>query len=226
MMTETIYDPYEMLFGNEQQSLSSDGLLFSNEIMFSDFHTDSSSISPMTNPIENPDEEFDPMVFEKILSELFPSDSTLLKENSIDLSFPILDSEPPTREMGTDPMEPSPPTLPIIIKTTDGHPITSKPILLIQSMPQPTSDSASTLPTEYYNLQIDPSTFMINDDQMEDGLPLTPSSSSGSTDEPTSHSPDSAHSSMLTNFDVCSMMVLIVVLIVYFRIYQRRVHWF
>ena len=56
MMTETIYDPYEMLFGNEQQSLPSDGLLFSNEIMFSDFHTDSSSISPVMNSMENPGE--------------------------------------------------------------------------------------------------------------------------------------------------------------------------
>ena len=150
------------------------------------------------------------MVFEKILSELFPSDPTLLKENSIDLNFPILDSEPPTREMGTDPMEPSPPTLPIIIKTTDGNPITSKPLLLIQSMPQSTSDHSSaitttTLPTEYYDLQIDPSSFTTNDYQMEDMLPLTPSSSSGSSDEPTSHSPDSAHISMLTNFDVSPM---------------------
>lgn len=173
-------------------------------------------------------EEFDPMVFEKILSELFPSDSTLLKENSIDLTFPILDSEPPTREMGTDPMEPSPSTLPIIIRTTDGNPITSKPILLIQSMPQTTSDhsSTTTLPTEYYDLQIDPSSFTTNDYQMEDILPLTPSSSSGSSDEPTSHSPDSAHSSMLTNFDVSPIKYYFHShgFYVCFRIYRPRVH--
>lgn len=53
MMTETIYDPYEMLFGTEQQSLPSNGLLFTNEIMFSDFNNDSASISPITNSMEN-----------------------------------------------------------------------------------------------------------------------------------------------------------------------------
>lgn len=151
------------------------------------------------------------MVFEKILSELFPSDPTLLKESSIDLSFPLTESEPPTREIGTDPMEPSPSTLPIIIKTNNGTPITTKPILLIQSMPQLSSENTSTfttttttttMPTECYNLEIDPSTFNISDYQMEDILPMTPSTSSESPDEATSHSPDGTHSPLLTNFDV------------------------
>jgi hypothetical protein len=49
MMMETMYDPYEMLFSDEQQSLPTDGLMFTNEIMLSDFNTDSSSISPIPN---------------------------------------------------------------------------------------------------------------------------------------------------------------------------------
>ncbi len=53
MMTETMFDPYDMLFGDEQKSLSSDGLLFSNEIMFTDFHDHSSSISPTSNTMDN-----------------------------------------------------------------------------------------------------------------------------------------------------------------------------
>ena len=53
MMTETMYDPYDILFGDEQKSLSSDGLMFSNEIMFTDFQTDSSSISPTSNTMDN-----------------------------------------------------------------------------------------------------------------------------------------------------------------------------
>ena len=53
MMTETAYDPYDILFGDEQKSLSPDGLLFSNEIMFSDFNTDSASISPIQNTMDN-----------------------------------------------------------------------------------------------------------------------------------------------------------------------------
>ena len=133
------------------------------------------------------EEEFDPMVFEKILSELFPSDPNLLKESSIDLSFPLVESEPPTREIGTDPMEPSPPTLPIIIQT----------------IPQLQSDTAATnMPIDCFTFEIDSSLFPTNDYQMEDVLPLTPSTSSESPDEPASNSPDSANSSMLTNFDV------------------------
>ncbi len=49
MMMETMYDPYDMIFSDEQKSLPSEGLLFSNEIMFSDFNNDSASISPIAN---------------------------------------------------------------------------------------------------------------------------------------------------------------------------------
>jgi len=130
-----------------------------------------------------------------------------LKETSIDLFSPLLESEPLTREMGTDPMEPSLPALPIIIKTSHGNPLMTKPILLIQTNTPPIDNSLSyttttTIPTEYYNFQVDPSSFTMNDYPMDDGLPLTPSTSNDSPDELRSHSPDSAHSSMLTNFEV------------------------
>ena len=151
--------------------------------------------------------DFDPTVFEKILSELFSSDPSLLKETSIDLFSPLLEPEPLTREMGTDPMEPSLPALPIIINTNNGNPLTTKPIFLIQTNTPPVDNSLSfttttTIPTEYYDFQVDPSSFTMNDYPMDDGLPLTPSTSSDSPDEPRSHSPDNAHSSMLTNFEV------------------------
>jgi len=122
-----------------------------------------------------------------MLNELLSSDPTLIKESSIDLSFPIIESEPPTREIGTDPMEPTPSALPIIIKTTNGNPLTTKPIFVIQTM---NSIETST-----------------NDYTMEDSLPLTPSSSSESPDEPCSNSPDNTQSSMLTNFDVNQYLI-------------------
>jgi hypothetical protein len=144
-----------------------------------------------------------------MLNELLSSDPTLIKESSIDLSFPIIDSEPPTREIGTDPMEPIPSTLPLIIKTTNGNPLTTKPIFLIQTMNKSTVDNSlssatTTMPTEYYNFQIETST---NDYPMEDNLPLTPSSSSESPDEQCSNSPDNTQSSMLTNFDVNQYLI-------------------
>ena len=52
MMMETLYDPYDLLFSNGQQSPASEALLFPNEIMLSDFNTDSSSISPISNTID------------------------------------------------------------------------------------------------------------------------------------------------------------------------------
>jgi hypothetical protein len=135
-----------------------------------------------------------------MLNELLSSDPTLIKESSFDLPFPMIESEPPTREMGTDPMEPAPTTLPIIIKTTNGNPLTTKPILLIHSMNKPPADNSlfsttDTMPTQYYESST-------TDYTMEENLPLTPSSSSESPDEQCSNSPDDAHSSMLTNFDV------------------------
>lgn len=48
MMTDTIIgDPYDMLFGDDLNSLSSGDLLFSNEIMFTDFNNHSQSTSPV-----------------------------------------------------------------------------------------------------------------------------------------------------------------------------------
>lgn len=52
MMMETMYDPYDILFGDEQNSLPSEDVMFNDEIMLSDFNTDSSSISPITNTID------------------------------------------------------------------------------------------------------------------------------------------------------------------------------
>lgn len=53
MMMETMNDPYDLLFGDEQISLPSEGLLFANEVMLSDFNTDSSSISPIQNTMDH-----------------------------------------------------------------------------------------------------------------------------------------------------------------------------
>lgn len=53
-MMEPMYDrdPYDLLFGDEQQSLPNEGLMFTEEVMFTDFHNDSSSISPIANTAE------------------------------------------------------------------------------------------------------------------------------------------------------------------------------
>jgi hypothetical protein len=138
-------------------------------------------------------------MFEELVNKLFSTDPLLLKEQSIDLSF---ESEPPTREIGTDPMEPMPSTVPIIIKTTNINQLTNKPILHIQTMNQPQIQST---PTEYYNIQIESSSLTTDEYPMEDILSLTPSTSE-SPDEARSNSPDGSqenlYSTMLTNLDV------------------------
>lgn len=53
MMMETIYDPYEILFGDGQQSPNSDSLLFNNEITLGNFNNDSPSLSPLSNTFDN-----------------------------------------------------------------------------------------------------------------------------------------------------------------------------
>lgn len=218
---ESVYDPYDMFFGDGQKSPNSDGLLFPNEIMLSDFNTDSSpSISPVSNTIDNTgsniqyfvsslsnncsinlENEFDPAIFEKLLNELLSSDPTTLQEQSINLSFSTLESEPPTREMGTDPMEPAPTTLPLIIKTNNINQFTNNPIYLIQTVNKTPTETVSN---EYYNLQFESST--TTDYPMEEVSPLTPSTLSESPDDSGSHSPDysqdNAYSKLLTNFDV------------------------
>jgi hypothetical protein len=149
--------------------------------------------------------DFDPAIFERLLNELLASDPSMLKEQSFDLAF---ESEPPTREIGTDPMEPTPSNVPIFITTTPNvSQLTNKPIILIQTTNKPSVQSA---PTEYYNFPIESSSITINDYQMDDGLPLTPSTSE-SPDETSSNSPgsiqDNVYSTMLTNFDVNSKMI-------------------
>jgi len=179
MMMETLYDPYDLLFGDVQQSPESDGLLFPNEIMLSEFNTDSSSISPISNSADNiVENDFDPAKFEKLLNELLSTDPTTLQEESFDLS------EPATREIGTDPMESTTTTttLPFIIKTHNINQLTNTPIFLIQT-----------------SNQMENST--LNDYQVDEVSPLTPSTSSDSPDESSSHSPDNMYSKMLTNFD-------------------------
>jgi hypothetical protein len=201
---ETAYDPYDMFFGDGQNSPSSEALLFPNEVMLSDFNVDSSSISPISNTIDNTgitiqqflssssiiffvnlESDFDPAVFEKLLNELLSSDPSTLQEQSFNLSFASTECEPSTREIGTDPMEPTPTALPLIIKTHNiNQQSTTSPIFLIQTLNKIPAVSA---PNEYYNLQIESST--TNDYQMEDSLPLTPSTSD-SPDESRSHSPE------------------------------------
>jgi hypothetical protein len=115
----------------------------------------------------------------------------MLKEQSIDLPFSSLETDPPTREIGTDPMEPVPSTLPIIIKTTDNN---QNPILLIQT--------ANQSSTEYFNFQIDSSSLTTTDYPMEDGSPLTPPSSSESRSNSPDNSQNNVYSSMLTDLEV------------------------
>lgn len=125
-------------------------------------------------------------MFEDLVNQLISSDPSIC-------DFPF-EPEPPTREMGTDPMEPVPSTSSIIIKTTSTNPYINKPILVIR-----TTTTNPTMPIEYTSVTTD-------DYQMEDNLPLTPSSSSESPDEGNSNSPDSlqntAYPSMLTDLDV------------------------
>jgi len=207
---ETVYDPYDILFGDEQQSLPSEGLLFSNEIMLSDFNNNSSSISPIQNTMDYTETEFDPAVFEKLITELLTSDPSYIQEQSIELPVQYEQFEPRTREMGTDPMEPIPSTtLPIIIKTPSNINQLTKPIILIQTTNKPpigNSLSIQPAPMEYINFQIEPSSLTTNDYEMDNGLPLTPSpSTSESPDEGNSSSSESLHdnaySTMLTNLD-------------------------
>merc|ERR1711939_432833 len=100
MMMETVYDPYDILFGDNPKSPISDSLLFTNEVMLGNFNTDSSSISPISHNMENTETDFDPATFEKLINELLS-----------------LESEAATREIGTDPMEPVPQSMPLIINT-------------------------------------------------------------------------------------------------------------
>ncbi len=155
---------------------------------------------------QNIENDFDATIFEDLVNKLFSSDPLLLKEQSIDLSFPPLESEPPTREIGTDPMEPVQPALPIIIKPTNVNNSTNNPILFIRKINKTPTESVSLTTTEYYNFPIESSLVITNDYQMEDNLPLTPSSSSESPDETRSNSPDSLQnngcSTMLTDLDV------------------------
>lgn len=187
MMTDTVIsDPYDFFFGDDLNSLSPEDLLFSNEIMFTDFNNHSQSTSPIQTTNEITDTDFDSSLFDKIVNDLFSSDPAMLKEQSIDLTYPLFETESPTREIGTDPMEPSVPqtTLPLIIKTTDVAQFTPKPIILIQSTP---STKPIDVSNEYFNITTDYS--------MEDALPLTPSTSNDSTDERNTNSPDSIHES-------------------------------
>ncbi|CAF1104909.1 unnamed protein product [Rotaria sp. Silwood1] len=214
MMMETICDPYDILFGDGQKSPTSEGLLFGNEVMLGDFNNDLSWTSPISNTIDNAEDQFDPAAFETYLNELLSSEPSLFKEQSIDLSSTSFETEPTTREIGTDPMEEVPTTRPITITTANINQLTKTPIILIQTSNQTAIGNAlriesvqsttTPVPTELFNFQYEPSSSTIIDYPMEDVLPLTPSSSSESPDETISNSPDSsdnAYSKLLTNFD-------------------------
>lgn len=133
--------------------------------------------------IEN---DFDPTLFDKIVNELFSNDPTMLKEQSIDFTSPLFEIESPTREIGTDPMEPS---VPLIIKTTNATQYTPKPIILIQTTQ---TTQPIDVPTEYISAE--------NDYVMEDVLPLTPSTSNDSPDGSIHES--SSSSAMFTDLEV------------------------
>lgn len=161
--------------------------------------------------------QFDPIAFETFLNELMSSDPFLMKEQSVDLPIAHVESEPSTREMGTDPMEPVLSAQPITITTTNLSELTNGPIFLIRTTGQNTLgntlqiesvpiSNTTTAQTEMFSLQFDPSS-TISDYQMEDHIPLTPSSSSNdSPDENLSNSPDGSsdnlYSKLLTNLDV------------------------
>ena len=51
---ETIYDPYDIIFGGGQTSPTSDSLLFTNEVMLGDFNTDPPSMGPISSAMDNP----------------------------------------------------------------------------------------------------------------------------------------------------------------------------
>lgn len=181
MMTDT----YDCLFDDGLNALSPGDLLFSNEVMFSNFNNHSQSTSPIQTTTEISENDFDPTLFDKIINELFANDPTMLKEQSIDFTYPIFETESPTREIGTDPMEPS---VPLIIKTANSTQYTPKPIILIQTT-QPTKPI--DIQTEYIAAE--------NDYVMEDVLPLTPSTSNDSPDGSIHES--SSSSAMFTDLE-------------------------
>ncbi|CAF1233518.1 unnamed protein product [Adineta ricciae] len=205
MMMDAVYDPYDILFGDNQQSPISDSMLFTNEVMLGNFNTDSSSISPRANSTENIDTDFDPAVFEKLINELLSSDPGMIPEQSIDLPLTSLEPESSTREIGTDPMEPVSQPLPLIINSANLRQLTSAPIIFIQKPADIVVDNVSSLTNDCYNAPLDSSSLGSNDCPMEDVLPLTPSTSSDSPDEGNSNSPDvcqdQTFSKLLTNFD-------------------------
>ncbi|CAF1053962.1 unnamed protein product [Adineta steineri] len=221
-MMETMGDPYDLLFGDGQMSFTSDSLLFGNEVMFSNFNSNSSSTSPIPNTIDQTEIDFDPTTFnpadfdskdfEKLVSELFSMDP-MTREQSIDLSCAPLESESNKRDFGTDPMESVPTTRPLIIKTPNMNHVSNTPIFVIRTANNitttTTTDNAlpiTTVSTDCYNLQIDTSLFPTMDCQMEETPPLTPSTSPDeSPDDGNSNSPvdyqESNYSKLLTNFD-------------------------
>ncbi|CAF4216774.1 unnamed protein product, partial [Rotaria magnacalcarata] len=75
---ETLYDPYEMLFGDGQTSPSSDALLFTNEVMLGDFNNDSPSISSVSNTLDSAECDFDPIAFETFLNDFLSNDALIL----------------------------------------------------------------------------------------------------------------------------------------------------
>lgn len=89
----------------------------------------------------------------------------------------------------------------ILIRTANGNIISGS--LQLESIPLATT-TTTTVPTESYQVELPAPT--TNDYQMEDILPLTPSTNSESNDDIAANSPesspDSAYSKMLTNFDV------------------------
>ncbi|CAF1682120.1 unnamed protein product [Rotaria magnacalcarata] len=212
-MMETLYDPYEMLFGDGQTSPSSDALLFTNEVMLGDFNNDSPSISSVSNTLDSAECDFDPIAFETFLNDFLSNDALILKEQSMDLPLTSLEAEPTTREIGTDPMESVPTTRPITIATANISQFSNNPIILIRTTSGNEIGNSlrvenlplATTTTESYNFQFETPISTTNDYQMEDILPLTPSTLSESNDETRSDSPESSpdnvYSKMLTNFD-------------------------
>ncbi|CAF4806962.1 unnamed protein product, partial [Rotaria magnacalcarata] len=210
---ETLYDPYEMLFGDGQTSPSSDALLFTNEVMLGDFNNDSPSISSVSNTLDSAECDFDPIAFETFLNDFLSNDALILKEQSMDLPLTSLEAEPTTREIGTDPMESVPTTRPITIATANISQFSNNPIILIRTTSGNEIGNSlrvenlplATTTTESYNFQFETPISTTNDYQMEDILPLTPSTLSESNDETRSDSPESSpdnvYSKMLTNFD-------------------------
>ena len=180
---------------------------------------------------------FDIDMFQEYLEQLISSDSS-----SSSPSSSATDSEPATREMGTDPMvEMAPPAQPVIsqttkplrlVSTTQLNQFLNQPIIIFhQSGSKPTMNntpaSISLVAMEEY-----PPTETETTVSTEIFGTMTPSPSNDSSDEGISSSPDAAHEpnngSMVTDLTVrdrTSLFVSLISCLRSSRLYRKLARW-